>query len=95
MRKKKTQAVAAPVSVDVLEKKKAKLSAYQTQFDSAISVVTSTINQLNEINAGITAEIEEIASYQEQLEQTRTGLSDALDKNSRVIKNFSSLLDVD
>lgn len=76
-------------------KKKAKLSAYQTQFDSAISVVTSTINQLNDINAGITSEIEEIEAYQDDLEKTRTGLADALDKNSRVIKNFSALLNVD
>lgn len=94
MLKKKSTPVA-PVSVDVLDKKKAKLSAYQTQFDSAISVVTSTINQLNDINAGITSEIEEIAAYQDDLEKTRTGLADALDKNSRVIKNFSALLNVD
>lgn len=83
------------VTPDVLEKKKAKLSAYQTQFDSAISVVTTTINQLNDINAGITAEIEEITAYQDNLEETRVGLSEALHKNSRVIKNFSSLLNVD
>lgn len=68
---KKKSTPAAPVSVDVLDKKKAKLSAYQTQFDSAISVVTSTINQLNDINAGITSEIEEIAAYQDDLEKTR------------------------
>lgn len=92
---KKKSTPAATVSVDVLDKKKAKLSAYQTQFDSAISVVTSTINQLNDINAGITSEIEEIAAYQDDLEKTRTGLADALDKNSRVIKNFSALLNVD
>ncbi len=83
------------VSTDVLGKKQAKLSAYQTQFDSAISVVTSTINQLNEINAGISAEIEEIEAYQNDLEKTRTGLSNALDKNSCVIKNFSALLNID
>lgn len=83
------------VTVDVLEKKKAKLNAYQSQFDSAISVITSTINQLNDINAGITAEIEEITAYQDNLEKTRIGLSDALDKNSRVIKNFSALLNTD
>lgn len=80
---------------DVLEKKKAKLNAYQTQFDNAISVVTSTINQINDINADITAEIEEIAAYQDDLEKTRISLADALDKNSRIIKNFSSLLNVD
>lgn len=83
------------VSTDVLEKKQAKLSAYQTQFDSAISVVTSTINQLNEINAGISAEIEEIEAYQNDLEKTRASLSNVLDKNSCVIKNFSALLNVD
>lgn len=93
MLKKKSTPVAS-AGVDVLEKKKAKLSAYQTQFNSAISVVTSTINQLNDINDSITSEIEEIAAYQDNLEKTRTGLADALDKNSRVIKNFSALLNV-
>lgn len=82
-------------TVDVLEKKRTKLNSYLKQFDNAISIVTSTINQLNEINAGISTEIDGIAAYQEELEQTRTGLVDALDKNSRVIKNFSSLLNVD
>lgn len=86
---------ATPVNNDVLEKKKAKLNVYQAQFDRAISVVTSTINQIKEINAGISAEIEEIEAYQNDLEKTRAGLSDALDKNSCVIKNFSALLNVD
>ncbi|MDE6148523.1 MAG: hypothetical protein K2F81_00285 [Ruminococcus sp.] len=94
MLKKKSTSVT-PVRVDVLETKKAKLNAYQTQFDSVVSSVTSTINQLNDINAGITAEIEEIVSYQDDLEKTKTGLANALDKNSRVIKNFSALLNVD
>lgn len=80
---------------DVLSNKKAKLSAYQSQFNNAISVVTSTIDQLHEINAGITAEIEDIVSYQDELEKTRVGLAEALDKNGRVIKNFSSLLGVE
>lgn len=87
--------VAQPVSTDVLETKKAELSAYQARFNSAISLVTSTIDSLNEINEGIEQKVNEIAAYQDELEKTRVGLVDAKDKNARVIKNFSALLDVD
>lgn len=82
-------------TVDVLDNKKSRLSDYQAQFEDAVSVVTSTINQLNEINTGIVTEIEEIEAYQKELEQTRTGLSDALAKNNSVIRNFNSLLNAE
>ena len=80
---------------DVLKTKKAELSTYQALFNSAISLVTSTIDSLNEINEGIEQKVNEIAAYQDELEKTRIGLVDAKDKNARVIKNFSALLDVD
>ncbi len=82
-------------TVDVLDNKKSRLSNYQAQFEDAISVVTSTINQLNEINTGIVAEIEEIEAYEKELEQTRAGLSEALVKNNSVIRNFGSLLNAE
>ena len=82
-------------TVDVLDNKKSRLSNYKAQFEDAISVVTSTINQLNEINTGIVAEIEEIEAYEKELEQTRAGLSEALVKNNSVIRNFGSLLNAE
>lgn len=83
------------VTRDVLETKRAELSAYQARFDSAISVVTSTIDSLSRINEGIEQKVNEIAEYQDELEKTRVGLVDAKEKNARVIKNFSALINVD
>jgi len=83
------------VTRDVLETKRAELSAYQARFDSAISVVTSTIDSLSRINEGIEQKVNEIAEYQDELEKTMVGLVDAKEKNARVIKNFSALINVD
>ena len=75
-------------TLDILHKKQAQLANYTTQFDNAVALVTSTINSLDEINAGITETIREIEDYQQELEATRAGLNDAKAKNSKVIANF-------
>lgn len=82
-------------TLDILHKKQAQLANYTTQFDNAVALVTSTINSLDEINAGITETIREIEDYQQELEATRAGLNDAKAKNSKVIANFRALLCVD
>lgn len=82
-------------TLDILHKKQAQLANYTTQFDNAVALVTSTINSLDEINAGITETIREIEDYQQELETTRAGLNDAKAKNSKVIANFRALLCVD
>ena len=82
-------------TLDILHKKQAQLANYTTQFDNAVALVTSTINSLDEINAGITETIREIEDYHQELEATRAGLNDAKAKNSKVIANFRALLCVD
>ena len=82
-------------NIDILEKKKAELSAYQAQSDNAVAIVTRTIDTLNEINTNIESKISEITAYEEELKRTKTGLTSAMNRNGRIIKNFSSLLDVD
>ena len=79
---------------DVLQQKQKKLVDCKTQFDAAISVVTSAVKNINTINAEIQTTIQEIEEYQSQLDETKAGLKDTQKKNERIIKNFTALLDV-
>ncbi len=77
---------------DILAQKKNKLAAYNLQFDTAVSLITTTIDHLHEIVNGIDVTIQEIDEYQSELAATRTDLCDARAKNERVIQNFNALL---
>lgn len=77
---------------DILAKKQAELTKYTEQFDAAVSMVTSTIDNLKRINDGIQEKICEIEDYQSELAKTRSGLDNARSKNERIIQNFSALL---
>ena len=79
---------------DVLQQKQKKLVDCKTQFDAAISVVTSAVKNINTINAEIQTTIQQIEEYQSQLDETKAGLKDTQKKNERIIKNFNALLDV-
>lgn len=58
---------------DVLEQKKNKLNAYNAQFDSAVSLITTTIENLSTISRNITDTIQEIDDYQKELAATKAG----------------------
>lgn len=80
---------------DVLEQKRKALASYTSQFDKAVSLVTSTIDSLNALDANIQKTIGEIDDYQKELDATKDGLVAAQSKNQRVIDNFKSLLAVE
>ena len=67
-------------SADVLAQKKSRLDSYNAQFDKAVSLITDTI--------------QEIDDYQRELAETKDGLTVAREKNERVIANFQALLNV-
>lgn len=77
---------------DVLEMKKKELEANRFQYDSAISLVTSTVKSLQTLGESITREIEEIDQYTAQLKETKDELSKMKQKNDKVAANFSALL---
>lgn len=77
---------------DILQIKRAQLNNYISQFNIAVDVVTSTIDDLGDINRGIEETINEIDAYQQELEATRIGLNNAKSKNDKVIANFRALL---
>ena len=71
------------VEIDVLQKKNEELKQFVERYDSAVAVVTGTINNLKEIE-----------EYQTELARTRNGLDDTRLKNEQIIKNFSALIEV-
>lgn len=77
---------------DIMQNKQAQLSRYMAQYDSAVSIVTHTIDNLGEISRGIEDTIREIDDYQKGLDATRAGLTEAKKKNDTVIANFRALL---
>lgn len=81
--------------LDVLTQKRKDLGTYVQMADTAISLVTSTIDTLKSINANIKSEIEEIEDYQRELNSTKDELNDAMTKNDKVIGNFNALLGVE
>ncbi len=80
------------VGTDVLERKKKELAECCAQYDSAIALVTGTVNNLHTLGESIQEKIKEIDTYQEQLACTRDGLCRMKEKNDRVAANFSALL---
>lgn len=82
------------VEIDVLQKKNEELKQFVERYDSAVAVVTGTINNLKEINENIGEKIKEIEEYQTELARTRNGLDDTRLKNEQIIKNFSALIEV-
>lgn len=77
---------------DVLEKKKKELAECCAQYDSAIALVTGTVNSLHTLGASIQEKIQEIDAYQEALASTKDGLCKMKEKNDKVAANFSALL---
>jgi hypothetical protein len=80
---------------DVLKQKQKELNTYIDWADTAISLVTSTIDTLGAINESIDTEIQEIDEYQAKLTATRSGLTSARAKNERIIKNFNALINAE
>lgn len=81
-------------AADILSQKQNRLATYNQQFDEAVSLVTSTIDNLGAISHNIAQTMQEIEDYERELANTKEGLAEAKAKNDRVIANFQSLLAV-
>lgn len=78
---------------DMLASKQAKLNLLNLRYDNAVSLVTSTLDSLESINAEIDTNMAEIETYTQQLLATKDELSKTREKNARVITNFRKLLE--
>jgi len=77
---------------DVLEQKKRELDACTQQYDSAVSLVTSTVQNLRLLGEDIDNKIREIEEYNSRLMETREEYIRVKEKNDKVAANFSALL---
>lgn len=75
-----------------VDKKYKKLSDLNNQSTSAISMITDSIDKLEIINQMISNEIVEIESAQAQLSDTKTGLAETKDKNSKIMNRLLELI---
>ena len=82
-------------TADVLTEKRQKLDQYARKFDSAVELVTRTVDSLSVLSGEINSTIVEIENYQRELAETRDQLSEEKQRNDKVIQNFKALLAVD
>ena len=80
---------------DILQEKKAVLADLSQQANSAVDLVSRTINSLGLINQEIEDTVAEIESYTKELEGTRDALEKQRKNNTALIANFSKLLEVE
>lgn len=82
-------------SADVLETKRKEPALCQTKYESAVSIVSTTVNQLKQLGAELAVKIEELDQYEEDLKATREDLRKVKEQNDKVAANFSALLGED
>lgn len=78
---------------DLLQQKRSELDTYKSTFDSAVSVITSTIQTLSTINDGIDSKIQEIEDYQNELLHVKEELGATKSRNSGIVRNLSALME--
>lgn len=78
---------------DFLARETAGLLSLQSQSQSALNLVTRTVNQLAEANKKIEESKARIAEYQECLNAQNSALDDLEQKNARIIENFKRLIE--
>ena len=85
--------MAKLLNLTFAEKQQASLAKLQSRSENALSIVTSTINNLNAINAEIDETISGIEAYQKELETTQGQLSDTKTKNQKILNKFKNLIE--
>ena len=81
--------------IDFLKKSSAKLEQLQAQSANAIDLVAQTIQKIDGANQEIEKTIEDIVSYEVELQFLRGNLKQTKLNNDKISKNFKALLCVD
>lgn len=79
---------------NIIQQKQQELCGFQKQSEAAISLVTTTIKNLIQVNENIESKVREIEECQTQLDATKQSLIDTRAKNRRILDNFNALLNV-
>lgn len=78
---------------DFLAVQTKKLGDLQRKSQSALDLVTSTINGLKSANEEIASTMAEIRDYQAMLSEKESQLDGVMKKNERIVDNFSKLIE--
>lgn len=88
---KKTKQAA----LDLLQEKEKRLAELTEESAYAVQMVQNTIDNLQAVNSDIQTTMDEIDTYMQRLNDTRSSLSTTHDKNEKIMQNFAKLLCVD
>lgn len=77
----------------LIEKKRIELQKLKSRSDQALNLVTSTINQLEDINNAIDSTLNDIRDAKASLQETEDGLLSTRESNSKIAQKFRALLE--
>lgn len=81
------------ISKNIIETKQKKLEELIEKSSRALDIVTSTINQLSNVNEEIDVNISEICEAKEKLQSTEDDLNKTKAHNKRIIDKFKTLIE--
>ncbi len=81
------------ITKNIIETKQRKLEELRVKSSRALDIVTSTINQLLNVNEEIAANISEICEVKEKLQSTEDDLNKTKVHNERIIDKFKTLIE--
>lgn len=82
-------------ALDLLQEKEKRLDELTEESAYAVQMVQNTIDNLQAVNSDIQTTMDEIDTYMQRLNDTRSNLSTTHDKNEKIMQNFAKLLCVD
>ena len=81
------------ITKNIIEAKQRKLEELRVKSSKALDIVTSTINQLSNVNEEIAANISEICEAKERLQLTEDDLNKTKEHNEKIIDKFRTLIE--
>lgn len=81
-------------SKDMLEEQNRLLFLSRDRTASALNIVTTTIEQLENVNETITRSMDDIKAYRENLDAVSADLDRDFQHNTAIIENFRKLLNL-
>lgn len=82
-------------ALGLLQEKEKRLAELTEESAYAVQMVQNTIDNLQAVNSDIQTTMDEIDTYMQRLNDTRSSLSTTHDKNEKIMQNFAKLLCVD
>ena len=82
-------------NLSAMKEKEKRLAELTEESAYAVQMVQNTIDNLQAVNSDIQTTMDEIDTYMQRLNDTRSSLSTTHDKNEKIMQNFAKLLCVD